>query len=103
VLADRQRFRGRIADLLARPAVAGGAKALVSLLYVGDAAAGRLGAIREALGGLPAAATAPDRDIVLVRWLSAEPAGLRTAVVAALFALQNALGLPRRVPRVWSC
>jgi urease accessory protein len=103
VLADRQRFRGRIADLLARPAVAGGASALVSLLYVGDAAAGRLGAVREALGDAPAAATAPDRDIVLVRWLSAEPTGLRTAVIAALFALQNALGLPRQVPRVWSC
>jgi urease accessory protein len=103
VLADRQRFRGRIADLLARPAVAGGASTLASLLYVGDAAADRLSAVREALGDAPAAATAPDRDIVLVRWLSAEPTGLRTAVVAALFALQNALGLPRQVPRVWSC
>jgi urease subunit gamma len=50
VLADRQRFRGRIADLLARPAVAGGAKALVSLLYVGDGAATRLGGDPRGLG-----------------------------------------------------
>jgi urease accessory protein len=103
VLADRQRFRGRIADLLAGPAVAGGAKALVSLLYVGNGAAARLGAIREALGEAPAAASAPDPDLVIVRWLDAESTGLRNHLVTALFALQNALGLPRQLPRVWSC
>jgi urease accessory protein len=103
VLADRQRFRGRIAELLARPAVAGGAKVLVSLLYVDDGAALRLGAIREALGEAPAAATAPDPDLVIVRWLAAEPIGLRNHLAAALVALQNALGLPRQLPRVWSC
>lgn len=103
VLADRQRFRGRIAGLLARPAVAGGATALASLLYVGDGAATRLAAIRDALGEAPAAATAPDPDLVIVRWLAAEPTGLRNHLAAALVALQNALGLPRQLPRVWSC
>jgi urease accessory protein len=103
VLADRQRFRGRIADLLARPAVAGGAKALVSLLYVADGAALRLGAIRDALGEAPAAASAPDPNLVIVRWLAAEPTGLRNHLAAALLALTSALGLPRQLPRVWSC
>jgi urease accessory protein len=103
VLADRQRFRGRIADLLAHPAVAGGATVLASLLYVGDGAAARLTAIRDALGEAPAAATAPDPDLVIVRWLAAEPTGLRNHLAAALLALQNALGLPRQLPRVWSC
>jgi urease accessory protein len=103
VLADRQRFRGRIADLLARPAVAGGAKALVSLLYVADGAALRLGAIRDALDEAPAAASAPDPNLVIVRWLAAEPAGLRNHLAAALLALTSALGLPRQLPRVWSC
>jgi urease accessory protein len=103
LLAERQRFRGRIAELLARPAVAGGATALASLIHVGEAAADRLGAVREALAGLPAAATAPDRDILLVRWLAATPAGLRNHLAAALLVLQSALGLPRQLPRVWSC
>lgn len=103
LLADRQQFRGRIGELLARPAAAGGATALVSLLYVGSDAASRLGAVREALGEAPAAATAPDRDMVLVRWLSARPAGLRNHVMAALLALQSALGLPRQLPKVWFC
>ena len=103
VLAERQRFRGRIADLLARPAVAGGAEALASLLYVGDGAAARLEAIRDALSDLPAAVSAPDPDLVIVRWLAARPTGLRNHLAAALFALTSVLGLPRQLPRVWSC
>lgn len=103
VLAERQRYRGRIADLLAQPAVGHGAQALVSLLYAGEAAAKRLGAVRDALGETPAAATAPDPDLLVVRWLAASPTGLRNHLVAALFALTNTLGLPRQLPRVWSC
>lgn len=103
LLAERQRFRGRIAELMTRPAVAGGAAALVSLVHVGEAAADRLGAVREALAGLPAAATAPDADILLVRWLAASSTGLRNHLAAALLALQSALELPRQLPRVWSC
>lgn len=103
VLADRQRFRGRIAELLAHPAVGRGATALVSLLYIADDAATRLGPLRDALGESPAAATSPDPNVIVVRWLAASPAGLRADLVAALFALQNALGLPPRLPRVWCC
>jgi urease accessory protein len=103
VLAERQRFKGRIADLLAHPAIGHGATALVSLCYVGEAAADKLGAVREALDATPAAATAPDPDLLLVRWLAPSPTGLRNHLVTALFALQRALGLPRQLPRVWSC
>jgi urease accessory protein len=103
VLADRQRFRGRIAELLAHPAVGRGATALVSLLCIADDAATRLGPLRDALGESPAAATSPDPNVIAVRWLAASPAGLRADLVAALFALQNALGLPPRLPRVWCC
>ena len=103
LLAERQRYRGRIADLLAHPAVGRGAVALVSLLYVGDGAATRLGAVREALGESPAAATAPDPDLLLARWLAPSASGLRGHLVAALFALSSALGLPWQLPRVWSC
>lgn len=104
VLAEHQRFRGRIADLMAHPAVARGNTAFVSLLYVGENAAARLDAIRDALGEAPAAVSAPDPNIVVVRWLAVEPVGLRARLVAALFALQDAMGMPRRsLPRVWSC
>jgi urease accessory protein len=103
VLADRQRFRGRIAELLAHPAVGRGAVAFVSLLYVGDDAAMRLGSLRDLLGEAPAVATAPDPNVIVVRWLAASPAGLRADLVAALFALQKASGLPLRLPRVWCC
>ena len=103
VLADRQRFAGRIENLLARPAVAGGATSLASLFYVGDGAAARLAAIRDTLGDAPAAVSAPDPNLVIVRWLAAEPIGLRNHLVTALLALKNALGLPQQLPRVWSC
>jgi urease accessory protein len=103
LLAERQRFKGRIAGLLAHPAVGHGATALVSLLYVGEAAASRLGAVRDALGETPAAASAPDPNLVIVRWLAPSPTGLRNHLVTALFALTSALGLPRQLPRVWSC
>lgn len=103
VLADRQRFRGRIGELLGLPAVARGAAALVSLLYVGDGAAARLGQIRDVLGDRPVAVTAPDANVILGRRLATEPASLRGDIVAALFALQDVLELPRRLPRVWSC
>lgn len=103
LLADRQRFRGRIERLLAHPAIGHGARALVSILYVGEAAADRLAAVREALAKSPAAATVPDPNLLLVRWLAPSPTGLRDQLTTALFALQHALGLPRQLPRVWSC
>lgn len=103
VLADRQRFRGRITELLAAPAVARGAAAFVSVLYVGDGAATRLGRIRDALDDKPFAATAPAPHAVLIRWLAAEPTGLRGDIVTALLAVQDALDLPRHLPKIWSC
>lgn len=102
VLADRQLLRGSIAGRLARPAVAGGAAGLVTLLYVGEAAAERLEAIRAALGTL-ATASAPDPHLVLVRWLAHEPRILHRDLAAALLALQAAVGLPARLPNVWCC
>lgn len=103
LLAERQRFKGRIANLLAHRAVGHSAAALVSILYVDDAAAQRLVAIRDALSETPAAVTAPDPNLVIVRWLAPSPTGLRNHLVAALFALTDTLGLPRQLPRVWSC
>lgn len=102
VLADRQLLQGSIAGRLARPAVAGGATGLVTLLYVGEAAAERLDAIRDALGAL-AAASAPTPHLVLVRWLAHEPRILHRDLATALLAVQTAVGLPARLPRVWCC
>ena len=102
VLADRQLLRGSIAARLARPAVAGGAAGLVTLLYVDEMAAGRLAAIRDALGPL-AVASAPDPHLVLVRWLAREPHILHRDLATALLTLQAAIGLPARLPNVWCC
>lgn len=102
VLADRQLLRGAIAGRLARPAVAGGATGLVTLLYVSEAAAERLDAIRDALGTL-AAASAPAPQLVLVRWLAHEPRILHRDLATALLAVQTAVGLRARLPGVWCC
>lgn len=102
VLAERQLLRGRIAERLARPAVADGAAGLVTLLYVGEAAAARLEAIRVALGGT-IGASAPDPNLVVVRWLDRSPGALRRDLATALLALQAAVGLPSLLPRVWCC
>jgi urease accessory protein len=103
VLAERQRFQGSFSKLLARPAVAGGASAFISLLFVGDDAGRRLGAVRDALSSLPTAVTSPDPNVVVIRWLVAEATNLRGNLMTALFAVQKALDLPQRLPRVWSC
>ena len=102
VLADRQLLRGRIAERLALPAVGDGAAGFVTLLYVGEGAGRQLAAIRAALS-TPAAVSAPDPDAVIVRWLTRAPDVLRPALAAALLALQEVLGLPTRLPRVWCC
>jgi urease accessory protein len=103
VLAERQRFQGSFSKLLARPAVAGGASAFISLLFVGDDAGRRLGAVRDALSSLPTAVTSPDPNVVVVRWLVAEATNLRGNLMTALFAVQKALDLPQRLPRAWFC
>ena len=102
VYADSVALDGPISDLLARPAIGGGARALATLLDVSDGAETRLEAARTLLAeaGQPevdAAASAWNGHLV-VRALAPEIGPLRTLVARFLAAYR---GLP--MPRVWQC
>ncbi|WP_171616869.1 urease accessory protein UreD [Roseicella sp. DB1501] len=79
-----------------------GVEALGTLLLAGGAAE----AMRDLLRGLPApapgAATLPHPGLLLARWLG-PAAAVRAALGAAIPALRAAaLGLPPRLPRLWT-
>ncbi|WP_149538390.1 urease accessory protein UreD [Siccirubricoccus phaeus] len=99
---DALALEGGIGTQLAAPFGFAGAKALGTLLLAGGAAE----AGRETLRSLPervaCGATIPRPGLLLARFLG--PAGaVREAVAAALCALRAAqLGLPARLPRLWT-
>ncbi|HWA80793.1 MAG TPA: urease accessory protein UreD [Acetobacteraceae bacterium] len=95
---DTLRLEGPIAELLDRPAIAAGARALATILYIGSPV--DLDAVRTALA-LPfveAGASVFD-GLLLIRLTARDGAALRTALVAALGVLRAA----RPLPRVWLC
>jgi urease accessory protein len=100
--ADALALDGDLAAPLLNPFGFAGAEALGTLLLAGgDAAAGR-----DLLRGLPAlapgAATIPRPGLLLARWLGGA-AAVREAMGAAIVALRAAqLGLPARLPRLWT-
>jgi urease accessory protein len=100
--ADALALEGDLAALLAAPFGFAGAEALGTLLLAGgDAVAGR-----DLLRGLPevapGAATIPRPGLLLARWLG-RAAAVREAVGMAIVALRAAqLGLPARLPRLWT-
>jgi len=101
VHADVTRLDGKVAEILARRAVADGAAAVASLIAAGPSVASALAPLREALGGAPRAeGGASLRDgLLLARIVARDGAALRRAVLAALAALRH----DRPVPRVWRC
>jgi urease accessory protein len=98
LLHDAVRIAGNIAALLARPALGGGAGAMATLVHVAPDAEARLSAVRGALEGAEAGASAWD-GMLLVRALAPDGARLRRIVTAALAVLRGA----RSLPRVWRC
>jgi urease accessory protein len=108
--ADALQLRADIGDRLAAPFGFGGAEALGTLLLAGaDAVAARdllrdllRGLALETPGGATAAATLPRPGLLLARWLGPATA-VRQGVAAAIVALRAAaLGLPPRLPRLWT-
>ena len=97
VYADTFRLEGRIAETLARPAIAAGNRALASLLYVAPDAEER---IEEARGHLEGAGSECGasvwQDMLLVRWLAPDIATLRRDVVRFMNPFRG-----RPLPRVW--
>lgn len=78
-----------------------GAGALATLVYAADGAEALLPVLRDSCGAF-GAATLPRPGVLLARWLGpATP--LRAAVGGAITAMRSvALGLPARLPRLWT-
>ncbi len=98
VYADRLRLEGPIADLLQKPSVGNGARALATLIHVAPDAEARLEDARECLApvnGCEAAASAWN-GLFAVRFCAVTVEALRAAAIPFLLAFR---GEP--LPRVW--
>lgn len=97
IFAEDLRMQGPIADLLDRPAVGAGARAVATLLFVAPDAEARLESVRAALAQTPAESGASAWNGMLsVRALSPSPDRLKATIVAVLQVLRG-----RAAPRVW--
>jgi len=95
--AEEGRLDGPVADLLDRPSVGGGARAMATLLLVAPDAEARLDDVRAVLDAHPGtgAASAWDGRLV-VRLMADDPARLRAAYHSLVAALTG-----RPLPRYW--
>jgi urease accessory protein len=98
ILHDAIRLDGSIAEHLARPAVAGGAGVVATLIHIAPDAEAGLDAVRVALADAKAGASAWN-GMLIVRILGADSASVRRTVMAALSVLRGS----RPLPRVWLC
>jgi urease accessory protein len=95
LLHDAIRFDGEVDRVLERTAIAGGARAVATLVYVGPDAEARLDAVRAA-GDFGASAW---NGMLIARILAPDGAASRRSVVAALAVLRDG----RPLPRAWLC
>jgi urease accessory protein len=98
LLHDAIRLHGEVASRLDHQAIAGGARAVATLVHVAPDAEARLDAVRAALAPFEAGVSAW-RGMLLARILAPDGACLRAAVVASLGQLRGG----RPLPRVWMC
>ncbi|WP_431267391.1 urease accessory protein UreD [Dankookia sp. P2] len=100
--ADALALEGDLAAPLLNPFGFAGAEALGTLLLAGgDATAGR-DLLRSLPERAPGAATIPRPGLLLARWMG-RAAAVREAVGEAIVTLRAAqLGLPARLPRLWT-
>jgi urease accessory protein len=98
VLAEAMRLDGAIGELLARPAVAAGARAVALMLYAAADAEARLDSVRAVLRESSAEVGASAWNGLLVaRVVGPAPDGVRTALMRVVECLRG-----RAMPRVWS-
>ena len=102
---DAVSLDGDIAAALARPAGFGGARAMASVIYIGDDAANFLEPARERLAAMACRAAATlVNGILVARLLDADAANVRRGLTDYLgFIRHAAAGLPAQMPRVWNC
>ena len=97
VYADTFRLDGAIGEHLSRPAVAGGNRALATLLYVAPDAEGRLEEVRAHLEGAPSECGASAwNGLLAIRWLAPDIATLRRDALRFMVPFRG-----RPMPRVW--
>ena len=97
VHADTLRLGGPVAALLERPAIAGGARALATLLYMAPDAESRLDEARSLLvGNICIAGASAWNGLLAVRFLARDGAELRRDAIAFLKGFRGCA-----LPRVW--
>lgn len=97
VFADTLRLSVAIGDALDRPTVAGGHRALATLLYAAPDATTRIDAAREWLdGGACESGASAWNGLLVVRWLAPSIGALRRDAARFMTALRGA-----PMPRVW--
>ena len=94
LLHDAIRIEGPAAALLARPAIAAGARAAGVLVHVAPDAEARLDTMRESV---PDCAASAWNGMLIARMLAADGAGLLRSMTAGLAVLRDG----RKPPRVW--
>lgn len=101
LLHDAVRLDGPADAILHRAAVAGGGRAVATVVYVAPDVEGRLEAVRSALeaaADTDAAASAWN-GMLIARIVGADGASLRRVIMVVLSALRD----QRPLPRVWMC
>ncbi len=98
LLHDAIRLDGRVQAVLDRPAVAGGGRAVATLIHAAPDGPERLERLRAALSPWHAGASVMD-GLLVARVVAQDGACARAAVVAGLAVLRDG----RPLPRVWSC
>jgi urease accessory protein len=98
LLHDAIRLDGEIDVLMRRAAIGGGASVVATVVYVAPDAAGKMDAVRAAMGQAEAGASAWN-GMLIARVLGRDSASVRGTVIAALDVLRES----RPLPRVWLC
>jgi urease accessory protein len=100
--ADALALPGDPAEVLAAPFGFAGAEALGTLLFAGQGAEAGRGLLRALDAAAPGGATLPRPGLLLARWLG-PAAAVRASVGRAVVTLRaGLLGLPPRLPRLWT-
>jgi urease accessory protein len=100
LLHDAVRLEGEVDATLQRASIAGGARAIATLVHVAPDAEAALDGVRAGLDdAVGEAGVSAWNGMLVARILAGEAAALRRAVIAALVVLRKG----RPMPRVWLC
>src|ERR1700690_1059772 len=99
LLHDAIRLDGEVDRIMQRTAIAGGARAVATVVHVAPDAEAQVDAVRAAGDGVADFGVSAWNGMLIARILADDGAAARRAVVAALAVLRDG----RPLPRVWLC